>query len=72
MLATLRQFLPEGTPRRSLKASGDKASDSTLRRWLEHWTRCGVLAQVHAPLVATAANARVSASCGAPLRAHPG
>jgi transposase len=52
VLATLRQFLREGTPWRSLRATEDKASGSTLRRWLEHWARSGVLARVHAMLVA--------------------
>ncbi len=52
VLATLRQFLREGTPWRSLRATEDKASGSTLRRWLERWARRGVLARVHAMLVA--------------------
>jgi transposase len=52
VLATLRRFLREGTPWRSLTASEDMASGSTLRRWLERWARDGVLAQVHALLVA--------------------
>jgi hypothetical protein len=52
VLATLRQFLREGTPWRSLRATEDKASGSTLRRWLERWARDGVLARVHATLVA--------------------
>lgn len=52
VLATLRQFLREGTPWRSLRATADKASGSTLRRCLETWARDGVLAQVHATLVA--------------------
>jgi transposase len=52
VLATLRQFLREGTPWRSLKATEEKVSGSTLRRWLEHWAQDGVLAQVHALLVA--------------------
>ena len=51
VLATLRQFLREGTPWRSLRATKDKASGSTLRRWLEGWAHTGVLAQVHAVLV---------------------
>src|SRR5512143_2453429 len=51
VLATLRQFLREGTPWRSLKATVGKASGSTLRRHLEQWARIGVLAQVHAVLV---------------------
>ncbi len=52
VLATLRRFLREGTPWRSLTASEDMVSGSTLRRWLERWARGGVLAQVHALLVA--------------------
>ena len=52
VLATLRQFLREGTPWRSLKATAAKVSGSTLRRWLEYWARTGLLAQVHAMLVA--------------------
>src|SRR5215210_632205 len=51
VLATLRQFLREGTPWRSLRATKDKANGSTLRRWLECWAHTGVLAQVHALLV---------------------
>ena len=52
VLATLRRFLREGTPWRSLKATEDMASGSTLRRVLERWARTGLLAQVHALLVA--------------------
>ena len=48
VLATLRQFLREGTPWRSLRATKDKASGSTLRRWLTCWAETGLLAQVHA------------------------
>ena len=51
VLATLRQFLREGTPWRSLKATADKVSGSTLRRHLEQWAGTGLLAQVHAVLV---------------------
>jgi transposase len=51
VLATLRQFLREGTPWRSLRATKDKASGSTLRRWLTRWAETGLLAQVHALLV---------------------
>ena len=50
-LATLRQFLREGTPWRSLKATADKVSGSTLRRHLEQWAGTGLLAQVHGVLV---------------------
>jgi transposase len=52
VLATLRRFLREGTPWRGLRATEAQASGSTLRRWLEHWARDGVLARVHATLVA--------------------
>ena len=51
VVATLRQFLREGTPWRSLTATADKVSGSTLRRHLEQWAGIGVLAQVHAVLV---------------------
>src|SRR3712207_1523316 len=51
VLATLRQFLREGTPWRRLKATTDKVSGSTLRRHLEQWARIGLLAQVRAVLV---------------------
>jgi transposase len=51
VLATLRQFLREGTPWRSLRASLAKASGSTLRRCLARWLATGVLAQVHVLLV---------------------
>ena len=52
VLATLRRFLREGTPRRSLRASGDEASGSTLRRAFERWARTGLLCRVHALFVA--------------------
>jgi hypothetical protein len=52
VLATLRPFVREGTPWRSLKATADKVSGSTLRRYLEPWAQIGLLAQVHAMLVA--------------------
>src|SRR6476659_10988184 len=51
VLATLRRFLREGTPWRSLTATAAQASGSTLRRWLTRWAETGVLAQVHALLV---------------------
>ncbi len=51
VLATLRQFLRQGTPWRSLKATAGKVSGSTLRRYLEPWAQIGLLAQVHAVLV---------------------
>src|SRR4029453_7726808 len=50
-VATLRQFLREGAPWRSLTATAGKVSGSTLRRHLEQWAGIGVLAQVHAVLV---------------------
>jgi transposase len=52
VVATLRRFLREGTPWRSLRATEDLVSGSTLRRCLERWARTGLLAQVHALLVA--------------------
>ena len=52
VLATLRQFLREGTPWRSLRANAHKVSGSTLRRWLTAWARAGLLRKVHAMLVA--------------------
>ena len=52
VLATLRQFLREGTPWRSLRASVGHASGSTLRRTFERWARTGLLRKVHAMLVA--------------------
>src|SRR3954471_23444406 len=44
VVATLRQFLREGTPWRSLTATTGKVSGSTLRRHLEQWAHLGVLA----------------------------
>jgi transposase len=51
VLRSLRRFLREGTPWRSLTATAAQASGSTLRRWLTRWAEMGVLAQVHAVLV---------------------
>jgi len=51
VLATLRRFLREGTPWRSLVASTKGASGSTLRRCLARWTQTHLLARVHALLV---------------------
>ena len=51
MLAALRRFLREGTPWRSLRATEDQASGSTLRRCLASWAETGLLARVHALLV---------------------
>src|SRR3954452_476613 len=52
VLATLRRFLREGTPWRGLVATEDRASGSTLRRCLARWAETGLLAKVHALLVA--------------------
>jgi transposase len=52
VVATLRRFLREGTPWRSLRATGAEVSGSTLRRVLQRWAHGGVLARVHAVLVA--------------------
>ncbi len=51
VVATLRRFLREGTPWRSLTASADLASGATLRRRLQAWFREGRLQQAHAVLV---------------------
>ncbi|MFC7540438.1 hypothetical protein ACFQU2_14495 [Siccirubricoccus deserti] len=51
VLDTLRRFLREGTPWRSLVASEAQASGSTLRRHLAHWAVTGLLARAHALLV---------------------
>jgi transposase len=50
VLATLRRFLREGTPWRSLSATMDQASGSTLRRCLARWAETGLLAKAHALL----------------------
>ena len=52
VLATLRQFLREGTPWRRLTATAGQASGSTLRRRLRDWADGALLQQVHAVLVA--------------------
>jgi transposase len=52
VLATLRRFLREGTPWRSLAASPAQASGSTLRRRLADWADVNLLQRVHALLVA--------------------
>ena len=41
VLATLRRFLREGTPWRSLRARADQASGSTLRQHLESMKNLG-------------------------------
>ena len=51
VLATLRRFLREGTPWRSLVASPGQASGSTLRRRLREWARTSLLQRAHALLV---------------------
>lgn len=51
MVATLRRFLREGTPWRSLTTTEDQASGSTLRRCLARWAETGLLPKVHALLV---------------------
>ena len=52
VLATLRRFLREGTPWRSLRATPAQASGSTLRRRLADWAAVNLLQRVHALLVA--------------------
>ena len=52
VVASLRRFLREGTPWRSLTATPDQASGSTLRRVLARWAETGLLAKVHARLAA--------------------
>ena len=52
VLATLRRFLREGTPWRSLTATKDQASGSTLRRRLRDGAEGNLLQRVHAVLVA--------------------
>ena len=51
VVATLRRFLREGTPWRSLSATPGQASGATLRRCLRRWAERGLLAKVHALLV---------------------
>ena len=51
VLATLRQFLREGTPWRGLRATPVQASGSTLRRRLADWAEINLLQRVHAVLV---------------------
>jgi transposase len=52
VLASLRRFLREGTPRQGLKATPAEASGSTLRRRLADWASINLLQRVHAVLVA--------------------
>jgi len=51
VLSTLRRFLREGTPWRSLRATSSHASGSTLRRRFADWARTGTLRHVHSMLV---------------------
>ncbi len=51
VLGSLRRFLREGTPWRSLTATTEQASGSPLRRWLTRWGETDVLGRVHAMLV---------------------
>ena len=51
VVTALCRFLREGTPWRSLSATEDQASGSTLRRWLARWAETGLLARIHAMLV---------------------
>jgi transposase len=51
VVATLRRFLRESTPWRSLSATPGQASGATLRRCLRRWAERGLLAKVHALLV---------------------
>src|SRR3954464_13602615 len=52
VVATLRSIIREGTPWRSLRATRDQASGSTLSRCLSRWAETGLLAKVHALLAA--------------------
>ena len=51
VLATLRRFLREGTPWRSLRATKTSASGSTLRRRLADWAQTDVLRHMHSMLI---------------------
>jgi transposase len=51
VVATLRRFLREGTPWRSLTATAAQASGATLRRCLARWAKTAVLGKVHVLLV---------------------
>jgi hypothetical protein len=52
VLATLRRFLREGSPWRSLRTNANQVGGSTLRRLLARWAQTAVLAKVHVLLVA--------------------
>jgi hypothetical protein len=45
VVTTLRRFLREGTPWRSLTATEEQASGATLRRCLARWAETAVLAK---------------------------
>ncbi len=51
VLATLRRFLREGTPWRSLRATNAQASGSTLWRHFAGWAWTGALRRAHSMLV---------------------
>src|SRR3982750_4153499 len=65
---TLRRFLREGTPWRSLTATEEQASGSTLRRCLARWAETAVLAKVHVLLVSMLRGhpdlSSIAAQCG--------
>jgi len=46
VVATLRRFLREGLPWRSLRATVEQVSGATLRRFLAYWAENAVLAKV--------------------------
>jgi hypothetical protein len=46
VVGTLRRFLREGLPWRSLRATVEQVSGSTLRRFLAYWAKNAVLAKV--------------------------
>jgi hypothetical protein len=46
VLATLRRFLREGSPWRSLRATAEQVSGSTLQRFLACWVEHAVRAKV--------------------------
>ena len=72
VLACLRRFLRKGTPWLSLRASAGEVSGSTLRRHLAHWARRGVLARVHALLVAMLRGNPRETCAGSTSVPHPG
>jgi hypothetical protein len=50
VLATLRRFLREGLPWRSLRATVEQVSGSTLRRFLAYWAKNAVAGQGACPI----------------------